>query len=165
MYWLNCQPCHGDRGQGLTDEWRAQYPPEDQNCWQAGCHGERPYPDGFTLPRAVPALIGANTLTRFATAAELQAFISRAMPFNKPGSLPQEETWAITAFLLRAHGLPDSRLPVTEEAAARSILLDQGTVAPAAPALSLPAAFGLAAGSVVLTLLGVRLWRRRRAHV
>ena len=21
VYWLNCQPCHGDRGQGLTDEW------------------------------------------------------------------------------------------------------------------------------------------------
>src|SRR5688572_23546779 len=32
LYWLHCLPCHGDQGQGLTDEWRAQYPPEDQNC-------------------------------------------------------------------------------------------------------------------------------------
>ena len=23
LYWLHCQPCHGDRAQGLTDEWRA----------------------------------------------------------------------------------------------------------------------------------------------
>ena len=23
VYWLNCQPCHGDRSQGLTDEWFA----------------------------------------------------------------------------------------------------------------------------------------------
>ena len=26
LYWLYCQPCHGDQGQGLTDEWRAQFP-------------------------------------------------------------------------------------------------------------------------------------------
>src|SRR5215467_8930723 len=26
VYWLNCSPCHGDRGQGLTDEFRQQYP-------------------------------------------------------------------------------------------------------------------------------------------
>ncbi|MGH2538884.1 MAG: hypothetical protein ACRDHL_15955, partial [Candidatus Promineifilaceae bacterium] len=50
LYWLHCQPCHGDQGQGLTDEWRAQYPPEEQNCWQSGCHGPRPYEEGFSLP-------------------------------------------------------------------------------------------------------------------
>jgi hypothetical protein len=32
LYWGVCMACHGDRGQGLTNEWRAVYG-EDQNCW------------------------------------------------------------------------------------------------------------------------------------
>ncbi|MBI4770779.1 MAG: hypothetical protein HY784_10325, partial [Chloroflexi bacterium] len=84
LYWLHCQPCHGDRAQGLTGEWRAQYPPEDQNCWNSGCHGERPYANGWTLPRLVPALLGPGTLTRFATAADLYAFIGVATPYQAP---------------------------------------------------------------------------------
>ncbi len=27
-----CQDCHGDKGQGLTGEWRATWAPADQNC-------------------------------------------------------------------------------------------------------------------------------------
>src|ERR1051325_452370 len=54
VYWLSCLPCHGDRGQGLTDEFREVYPPEDRNCWNSGCHGKRPYQNGFTLPTAIP---------------------------------------------------------------------------------------------------------------
>ena len=38
IYRLVCQDCHGNRGQGLTDEWRAEWDPEDQNCWQSKCH-------------------------------------------------------------------------------------------------------------------------------
>src|SRR3990170_3605718 len=54
VYWLSCLPCHGDYGQGLTDEFRAAYPPEDRNCWDAGCHGARPYDNGFKLPARTP---------------------------------------------------------------------------------------------------------------
>src|SRR5258705_12046070 len=115
LYWLHCQPCHGDRAQGLTDEWRAQYPPEDQNCWNSGCHGQQPYANGFILPTQVPALVGAGTLSRFATAADLHNFISRAMPFQAPGSLKPDEYWSITAFLLRGHGLPDTALPIASD--------------------------------------------------
>ena len=123
VYWLNCQPCHGDQGQGLTDEWRAQYPPEDQNCWNSGCHGERPYESGFKLPQHVPAVIGPGTLTRFATAADLYAFISRAMPFQAPGSLKPDEYWAVTAFLVRAQGRGDPAQVLSSEAAARQIVI------------------------------------------
>jgi hypothetical protein len=98
-------------GQGLTDDWRAQYPPEDQNCWESGCHGSRPYEDGFTLPKFVPAVIGPETLTRFASAADLHAFMSRSMPFNAPGSLSEAEYWEVTAFLMRANGLPPAGTP------------------------------------------------------
>jgi cytochrome c len=105
LYWLNCQPCHGDQGQGLTDEWRAQYPPEDQNCWARGCHGNVPYENGFKLPKTVPAVIGDGTLEKFETLGQLYVFIQAAMPFEAPGNLSEEEYLAITAFLARAHDL------------------------------------------------------------
>src|SRR5574341_1272819 len=105
VYWLHCQPCHGDQGQGLTDEWRAQYPPEDQNCWNTGCHGKSPYAGGFILPEYVPALIGPQTLARFDTAQSLQAYIAVRMPFQAPTSLTDDEYWQVTAYLLRSNGV------------------------------------------------------------
>lgn len=101
VYWLSCLPCHGDRGQGLTDEFRQTYPVEDQNCWISGCHGKRPYDNGFTLPTAIPAIVGPNTLQKFETAASLRSYIFAAMPYWKPASLTEEETWQVTAYILR----------------------------------------------------------------
>jgi hypothetical protein len=49
-YWLVCIPCHGDKGQGLTEEWREVFGPEEKNCWQAECHGKRHPDEGFELP-------------------------------------------------------------------------------------------------------------------
>ncbi len=106
-------PCHGDRGQGLTDEFRTTYPPEDRNCWTSGCHGTRPYANGFKLPISIPAVIGAGTLQKFANAAVLQGYIKGAMPFWKPGSLTDEQAWQVTAFVLRANGLWDGRVELT----------------------------------------------------
>lgn len=105
VYWLSCMPCHGDKGQGLTDEFRATYPPEEEYCWQSGCHGANPYESGFTLPKKIPALIGETTLAKFADAAQLNAFIRATMPFWKPGSLTEEDSWRVTAFLLRQNDL------------------------------------------------------------
>lgn len=105
-YWLYCLPCHGDRGQGLTDEFRETYPPEEQYCWERGCHGERPYEDGFTLPVQIPAVIGPQAaLGKFSSAATLNAYIKAAMPYWNPGSLTEEESWLVTAFLLRENGV------------------------------------------------------------
>ncbi|MCC7358244.1 MAG: c-type cytochrome [Anaerolineales bacterium] len=132
VFWLNCQPCHGDQGQGLTDEWRAQYPPEDQNCWESRCHGDRPYDDGFTLPHVVPAVIGPGSLSRFASAADLHTFISAAMPFQAPGSLSADEYWALTAFLLRAHAVATPNPPLASAEQAALIGL-HGPVTPPAP--------------------------------
>ncbi len=105
VYWLSCLPCHGDRGQGLTDEFRAAYPPEEQYCWERGCHGENPYESGFTLPKTIPAVIAPQALAKFSDAAQLQAYIRAAMPFWKPGSLSDEDAWRVTAYLLRQNGL------------------------------------------------------------
>jgi hypothetical protein len=107
LFWLHCQPCHGDQGQGLTDEWRAQYPPEDQNCWESGCHGERPYDPAFRLPTAVPAIVGDDALQKFDTLDGVYRYVSVAMPYFFPGDLTQEEYLAITAHLARQNGLWD----------------------------------------------------------
>jgi hypothetical protein len=105
VYWLSCLPCHGDVGQGLTDEFRDTYPEEDRNCWNSGCHGERPYDNGFKLPVKIPAVIGPGTLQKFANASILYGYIRGAMPFWKPGSLTDEKAWEVTAFILRQNGL------------------------------------------------------------
>ncbi len=107
LYWLHCQPCHGDRGQGLTDapddDWRAQYPEEDQFCWNSGCHGERPYENGFTIPRQVPALISGDSLSKFHTAVDVYNYVRAAMPRQAPGTLADEEYLGIVAFLMQEH--------------------------------------------------------------
>lgn len=166
VYWLNCQPCHGDVGQGLTDDWRAQYPVEDQNCWESRCHGERPYEAGFKLPRAVPAVIGPQALGRFATAADLQRFISQAMPFQAPGSLSDDEYWALTAFLLRANALPGwTEALGAESAAAIGLRAPLVTATPVPAPSAWPGVFrrGWAAlGCVVIVAGGVAAWAWRR---
>ena len=107
LYWLHCQPCHGDVGQGFTeaedDDWRSQYPPEEKYCWESGCHGERPYENGFKIPTRVPAIIGEGTLERFYSTAQLHAYIKGAMPYQWPGTLQDEEYLQLTAFLAKSH--------------------------------------------------------------
>ncbi len=103
-YWVWCQPCHGDVGQGLTDEFRAEYPEEHQNCWRGGCHGNSPYEDGFKLPKQIPAVVGKGTLLRYQTMGELYEYVRYEMPFEYPGALNEEEALAVTAFLANQHG-------------------------------------------------------------
>lgn len=107
VYWLSCLPCHGDKGQGLTEEFRKTYPPEEQYCWERGCHGENPYESGFTIPKVIPGVIGPDAVSKFADAGQLNSYIRAAMPYWKPGSLTEEEAWRVTAFILRENGLWD----------------------------------------------------------
>jgi hypothetical protein len=118
-FWLNCLPCHGDQGQGLTDEFRRLYPPDHQNCWASGCHGERPYEGGWTLPRQVPAVIGSGALADFPNAAALYGFVQTRMPFEAPGSLDAHTYWDIVAYLAEKNGdLPKEQTLSPETAAA-----------------------------------------------
>lgn len=118
VYWLSCMPCHGDVGQGLTDEFRDTYPPEEVYCWESGCHGPNPYESGFTIPKKIPAVIGDTALAKFTDAAQLHAYIRATMPFWKPGSLTEEESWRVTAFLLRQNGLWDASAELSASNAA-----------------------------------------------
>ncbi len=125
--------CHGDRGQGLTDEFRLRvYPPEDTNCWKSGCHGNTPYEDGFQLPHTVPALIGANTLTRFATARNMFDFMRTAMPFNQPGSLSQEQYLQVLAYLLEQNHIVAEGVQLDPDSLQKIILRPAMTPTPSA---------------------------------
>jgi cytochrome c len=100
VYRLVCRDCHGDRGQGLTPEWRATWAPADQNCWQAKCHGDSHPSDGFKLPVS-PPIVGQAVLSRFDTADDLYQLIQNEMPWYNPGSLTEKDAWAVTAFVIK----------------------------------------------------------------
>jgi hypothetical protein len=102
VYYMNCMPCHGDRGQGLTDEWRAAWVEDHQNCWAIGCHGGHVEDEGFKLPRTVPAVIGTG-LTRFQTELTLHDFLVKTQPPQRPGKLTAEEFQEVAQFLWAAN--------------------------------------------------------------
>ena len=57
----------------------------------------------------IPALIGAGTLQKFSNASILRSYIFAAMPYWKPASLTEEQSWQVTAFLLRENNLWTTR--------------------------------------------------------
>lgn len=104
-YYLYCMVCHGDRGQGLTEEWRNAGDPADANCWQSRCHASNHPPGGFELPRYAPPVIGEYALTRFATVGELQQYIQQSMPWHIPGLLEEDQYQRIALYLAQANGV------------------------------------------------------------
>ena len=168
VYWLSCLPCHGDRGQGLTDEFRAAYPPEEQYCWERGCHGENPYESGFSFPMFIPGVVGEDALAKFADAAQLESYIRAAMPYWKPGSLTEEESWKVTAFVLRSNGLWNG----TEELGpqnASQVKIQRGATTPtatASPAVpSARAALGWSAFAVAVIVAVILFFFIRRKRI
>lgn len=99
-----CMACHGDKGQGLTDEWRAAWGVEEMNCWQSKCHASNHPPEGFEFPMFAPRIIGEGALSRFQTAADLHNFISTKMPWHAPGSLDDKIYWQLVTFLATSNG-------------------------------------------------------------
>lgn len=129
VYAGRCATCHGDKGQGLTLEWRLTWPETHQNCSTPRCHGPQHPPDGFEIKdNYAPALVGPGTLARFQTAQELFDFISTRMPMHAPGTLSQDEYWALTAFLLATHGVPPAgETPLDKTTAGRVNLAESLT--------------------------------------
>ena len=156
VYWLSCMPCHGDKGQGLTDEFRATYPPEEEYCWESGCHGANPYESGFSLPKKIPGVIGQSTLAKFADASQLNSYVRATMPFWKPGSLTEEEAWRVTAFVLRQNGLWSDTTQLNESNAAGVKILRRAFLTPAVTPQQAEAANG-SGGIGWFILIGVLL--------
>jgi mono/diheme cytochrome c family protein len=116
LYWGICMACHGDVGQGLTDEWRDAFGVIDRNCWQSHCHGPDHPPEGFLIPKdkLAPSVAGSGKLARFQNAQELHDYVLANMPWWDPGQLTDEEAWQVTAYLLKLHRVMPSRLELTD---------------------------------------------------
>jgi hypothetical protein len=120
LYYHHCMPCHGDRGQGLTDEWRQVWVEDHQNCWAHRCHTGQP-DEGFAIPRFVPPVSGSpQVLGGFQTADNLFDFLRHTHPPQRPGALSDTECWALTAFLLHENGRLPPNVEVGPGAAERS---------------------------------------------
>ncbi len=104
-YWMSCMVCHGDRGQGLTEEWRSVLDPADQNCWQARCHGPSHPPYGFQIPRQSPRIMGTGALSGYKTATDLFEYLRVKMPWSYPGLFEDPDYWQLTAFLADVNGI------------------------------------------------------------
>ncbi len=159
-YYLVCMTCHGDRGQGLTDEFRALIGAPDSNCWQSHCHGSDRPPDGFACPRIVPPVVGPVMQQRFGTALQLHDFIASRMPYQAPGSLSQSDYWNLTAYLLRANGVQVTVALLDRQTAAQ-IPLAKPAPPPAPSPFILPVAILFGIGLIVLLGVIIHIYRAR----
>ena len=133
VYRLVCKACHGDIGWGLTDEWRAQWEPKDQNCWQSKCHGDNHPVDGFYMP-GVPAVVG-EPIRKFGSASTLYTYNRIAMPYHDRGNLTDYEAWAVTAYILKINGIDPPPVLSVENAADISLSVIDPNLGPT-PTLS-----------------------------
>jgi mono/diheme cytochrome c family protein len=106
VFCQRCRTCHGDRGQGLTPEFRQIFPPELQDCWATGCHSQTGFEGGFALPREVPPVIGESSRARFTSASALDDYIRAQMPYQAPGKLGSDERNRVVTFLAWENHLP-----------------------------------------------------------
>ncbi|MBI3174484.1 MAG: hypothetical protein HYZ25_12230 [Chloroflexi bacterium] len=106
LYWHWCMPCHGDVGQGLTDEFRGVWEPDHQNCWARGCHAGRKEDTGFPIPTVVPAIVIADKLAQFPSLQALADFLQATHPPQHPGILQTDEYHAIAAYVFTMNDRP-----------------------------------------------------------
>jgi hypothetical protein len=99
-------PCHGDKGQGLTDEFRSIWEPEHQNCWARGCHTGHRDDQGFPIPTIVPGLVNDGHLAQFSSLQEFADYLQATHPPQSPGVLKSEEYHAIALFVFTLNGRP-----------------------------------------------------------
>jgi hypothetical protein len=105
-YWHNCMTCHGDVGQGLTDEFRAIWPEDHQNCWAHGCHGGHNDDEGFPIPTIVPALVNEEKLAQFSSQGAFFEFLKSTHPPQDPGCLEDEQYQAIVKYVFNMNDRP-----------------------------------------------------------
>jgi hypothetical protein len=113
LYWHWCMTCHGDRGQGLTDEFRSIWEPDHQNCWGRGCHVGRPGDEGFPIPTVVPGIVNETHLAQFQSVQDLSEYLKATHPPQSPGVLKSDEYRAIALFVFTMNGRSLINIPIT----------------------------------------------------
>jgi hypothetical protein len=160
-YWMSCMVCHGDRGQGLTEEWRSLLDPADRNCWQSKCHARNHPPEGFEIPREAPLVMGTGALAGYETAAELHDYISETMPWSFPGLLPDDAYWQLVAYMADGNEIDRGDKPIGPDGAADLLLIPE-LVQSHDPAFKMEqAAAGAVLGLLVLAAI-LQRWTRSR---
>jgi len=81
-----CASCHGDHGEG-----NPKNPP---------VMGEK------ALPEAAPKTAKLRKGVAFKTAADVEGFVKAKMPLKKPGTLSDDEAFAVTAWMLSENKAP-----------------------------------------------------------
>jgi hypothetical protein len=157
LYWRHCMPCHGDHGQGLTDEFRGLWVPDHQNCWARGCHSGKYASDSFPVPTYIPAVVEDDGLAHFESQQSLVAYLKATHPPQDPGFLEGEEYRQIALFVFWMNNrLPEeTAAPPSPTPTPRLSLPKQDT---ARPYLMLSLATGLA-----VFILAI-FWLRRFAN-
>ncbi len=129
LYWHWCMTCHGDVGQGLTDEFRGIWEEDHQDCWGRGCHAGHPGDMGFSIPTVVPALVNEDDLAQFELVQALSAFLQATHPPQSPGILKAEEYHAIALFVFSMNGRPLIDFLVTDTPVPAPVLaMTPGTI-------------------------------------
>jgi hypothetical protein len=77
---------------------------------------------GTTAPHLIGEEMAAR-LETFQTAAALFTFSRFAIPQDKPGSLPEDDYWAVLAFVLASNGFPPGDNGVLGPATAAGVML------------------------------------------
>ena len=166
LYWHWCMTCHGDRGQGLTDEFRKTWVKDHQNCWARGCHAGHNNDQGFPIPTVVPLIIGDGHLARFATLQELFEFLKTTHPPQHPGILKDDEYHAIAVYVFTQN----DRSLATETPTLKPVatLLPSATPVPTTTLKSLSPASAQSQWFYVLLVifaLAVLIWLLRKFRI
>lgn len=174
LYWHWCMTCHGDIGQGLTDEWRSVWESDHQNCWARGCHAGKPGDTGFPIPTLVPAIAGEGNLSRFDSLPALYSYLRGTHPPQHPGLLEDKEYHAIAVYVFAMNNRAAEEntatptIPPTLAAASTPRPASPtATPPPASPGqipswLFLPISLGALAGLLLLLRLGPRRLKSNR---
>jgi hypothetical protein len=162
LYWHWCMTCHGDVGQGLTDEFRSIWVEDHQNCWGRGCHAGHPGDFGFPIPTVVPALVNDAHLKQFACIQELSAFLKATHPPQSPGILKDEEYHAIALFVFSMNERPLIDFAVTDTPTPFPSLTATPTAAPELKSERFPMVTAMIAALLLAGILILVAARRTR---
>jgi hypothetical protein len=154
--------CHGDKGQGLTDEFRSIWEEDHQNCWARGCHAGHPGDMGFPIPTIVPALVSDSQLVQFTSVQALSDFLKATHPPQSPGILKAEEYHAIAIFVFTMNArMLDTRdtptiTPIPATPAWTTTLLPVQNSKPGALAMFLLPVFGMLVVGIFILIIKSR---------
>jgi hypothetical protein len=159
-YWHHCMACHGDVGQGLTDEFRGIWPEDHQNCWAHGCHGGRVDDEGFPIPTIVPALVSEGKLSQFSSLQTFEEFLESTHPPQDPGCLDDEQYQAIAKYVFSMNDRSLEEITPTSTAIPTSTVTPVPDEVPAEEHSSQPNMFVYIGLGILVVVVGIWAYRK-----